>query len=752
MPQSLLIEVRFHEGRYHGQADGFDDEDGWPPSPGRLFQALVAGAARGATFQPDDWRALEWLERLDPPRIAAPAIRRGRAVRRFVPNNDLDSVGGDPARVGEIRVGKQWRPCFFDPEVPILFVWSVESGATEAARVCSIATRLYQLGRGIDMAWASGQVLDEGEAEAALSSHPGVLRTPGGPGITATPHPGTLASLVRRYQRKRERLITVGAGRKSRQLFTQPPKASFAHTGYDAPVRSLYFELRTSERGFAPQAVAAAAPLLTGLRDAAARRLQNALPESAELFERLIVGRGAGPRDIPQRIRLVPVPSIGFEHTDPSIRRITVEVPAQCPIRIDDLKWAFAGLPACDPQTGESWHGHLVSADDTRMAKRFAKSARVFRSITPVALSGASRRRLGPAHVKSADERSREERVAAGIVVQALRHAGIRARPTDIRVQREPFHRRGVRAELFAAGSRFSKHALWHVQVQFRELVPGPMVIGDGRFCGLGLMEPVTSFTSDSDVFVFRLDGRRPIAAEDRPALVRCLRRALMSLARDDSGGVSRLFSGHEQDGRPTRAGHHAHVFLAADGDSGDDGSLNRLIVAAPWAVDRRAGSRGGNQRRFFDDVVRRLTELKAGPLGRFDGLVAEPVLDGDPLLGPASLWIGETPYVATRNLKRRDDPADFIKADALAECRRRGLPSPVEVEALDTRSGPRGGRPAAMLKLRFATTVRGPVLIGRDSHTGGGLFRTVSCRRPGASEDFMVERDQQLDQERSSP
>ena len=454
MQQSLLIAVRFHEGRYHGQADRFGDDDGWPPSPGRLFQALVAGAARGATLHTEDRRALEWLEGLATPRIAAPAVRCGRAVRRFVPNNDLDSVGGDPARIGEIRVGKQWRPCYFDPEIPVLFVWRFEWGAAEAAHVCSIATRLYQLGRGIDMAWAFGRVLNEHEAEAALMSHPGVLRTPGGVGMTATPHPGTLASLVQRFHRNREKLATVSAGRKSHQLFTQPPKASFAHTGYDAPVGRLHFELRTSERGFAPQALASAVPLLTALRDAAAQRLHDAVPESALRFEKLIIGRGASARDLAQRVRLVPVPSIGTEHTDPSNRRIMVEVPAECPIRIDDLVWAFVGLPACDPHTGESWNGHLVSTEDARMAQRFAKSAREFRSITPVALSGASRRRLEPANTKSAAERSREERVAAGSVVQALRHAGIRARPTDIRVQREPVHRRGVRAEHFAAGSR----------------------------------------------------------------------------------------------------------------------------------------------------------------------------------------------------------------------------------------------------------------------------------------------------------
>ena len=492
--------------------------------------------------------------------------------------------------------------------------------------------------------------------------------------------------------------------------------------------RILHFELRASGRGFAPQALASAAPLLTGLRDAAAQRLSEAVPESGPLFEKLIIGRGAGPRDLAQRVRLVPAPSIGAEHTDPSIRRIMVEIPPECPIWLGDLAWAFAGIGVCDPQTGGSRNGHLVSTEDARMAQRFCRPAREFRSITPVALSGALRRRLERADTKSADERSREECAAAGSVVQALRHADIRARPTDIRVQREPFQRRGVRAELFAAGSRFSKHALWHVQLRFREVVSGPMVIGDGRFCGLGLMEPVLGAERVGDVFVFRLHGQQPIAAGDRPALVRSLRRALMSLARDDSGGVGRLFSGHEPDGRSDSAGHHAHVFLAADGDGTGDGSITRLIVAAPWAVDRRAGRTPGRQRRFFDKVVRRLTELRAGPLGRFDGLVAELMNDGDSVLGPASLWIGATPYIATRNLKRRDDPASFVEADVRAECRRRGLPSPAEVEVLDVRSGPRGGRPAATLKLRFARAVRGPILLGRDSHAGGGLFRAASC------------------------
>ena len=500
MSRALRIAVRFHEGRYHGHADRFRGVDGWPPSPGRLFQALVAAAARGARLLDDDRRALCWLEQLDPPRIAAPPVLRGQSVKLFVPNNDLDAVGGDPERVSEIRTEKHWRPHFFDPDQPVVYVWNFDSGETEAERVRSIAARLYQLGRGVDMAWAVADVLPRDQADAILVAHAGALYAPGGGGEggeVACPHSGTFASLVERHERGRGRLVWNLSDGKPRQLFAQPPSASFRSIGYGTPPRRLHFELR-DESGFAPRPLRLAAPLIAGLRDAAAAKLRASLPAQAALFEKLIIGRGAGPRDLDLRVRMTPLPSIGAVHADLSIRRVMIEVPAQCPIRVDDIRWAFAGLAPCDPETGDAWPGRLVSTEDSGMAARFSQDGRIFRSVTAVALPAAARRRLGANEngaLKDAGERLREEARAAGAVIQALRHAGVRARPTDIRVQREPFQRRGAMAERFAEGSRFSKHALWHLELQFPRAVPGPLIIGDGRFCGLGVMAPRTERT-----------------------------------------------------------------------------------------------------------------------------------------------------------------------------------------------------------------------------------------------------------------
>ena len=160
----LLLGVQFQCARYHG-LDG-EGRPEWPPSPARLFQALVAGASKGAVLCKEDRDALAWLEQLEAPIIAAPAVRRGQYFSHFMPNNDLDTVGGDPARISEIRSAtKRFHPQIFDGETSFLYVWSFDHGMEHAERMCDIALRLYQLGRGVDMAWAIAEVLDADEAD-----------------------------------------------------------------------------------------------------------------------------------------------------------------------------------------------------------------------------------------------------------------------------------------------------------------------------------------------------------------------------------------------------------------------------------------------------------------------------------------------------------------------------------------------------------------------------------------------------------
>ena len=73
MPDWLSIAVTFPNGRYHGHE--------WPPSPARLFQALLAGVMTGRYRE--RWEEaspiLEWLERQPAPVIVSGATHDAKA-------------------------------------------------------------------------------------------------------------------------------------------------------------------------------------------------------------------------------------------------------------------------------------------------------------------------------------------------------------------------------------------------------------------------------------------------------------------------------------------------------------------------------------------------------------------------------------------------------------------------------------------------------------------------------------------------
>jgi CRISPR-associated protein Csb2 len=314
VPDALVITVRFHDGRYHGAGD-------WPPAPGRLFQALVAGVAVGRSIAPPDRDALAWLEQQDPPVILAPAARQGRGFSTYVPNNDLDAVpgietvAGNPAgyikrkdrweiAASGIRAAKSVRPWLFDAAQPLVYLWPAVTDEPEREGIAALADRLYRLGRGIDPAWAEGRLLPAAQSDELIAAHEGPVWRPAGAGPDgfAVPGRGTLSSLEARHAAFLKRFRQVGIGRRVQTAFANPPKPRFRQIRYEAPPQRLLFDLRAPDGRFLVLPAAEAAPLVRRLVDRAAARLAAALPADAAKIERFLVGRGAGPADLPRRI------------------------------------------------------------------------------------------------------------------------------------------------------------------------------------------------------------------------------------------------------------------------------------------------------------------------------------------------------------------------------------------------------------------------------------------------------------------
>lgn len=735
MQAALVLSVRFHDGRYHGTG-------AWPPAPARLFQALVAGAAQGSKLAAPYRAALGWLEQLEPPIIAAPIARVGRSFTTYVPNNDLDSVGGDPARLGEIRAAKAIRPRLFNAALPLTYAWTFQTNAAALAHAqttCTIAEHLFQLGRGVDMAWAEARIIKAEAIDAQLAAPGTTLFRPGigEQGLPLVcPCSGSLQSLEQRFAGQRRQFSEQRVGRKMRTLFARPNKPLFRLISYNNPSVFLLFELRKPFGpgplpDFAPVALTKTTALVTSLRDGAAGRLRNALPGDPNhlaAVERVFVGRHADDADKAARIRITPLPSIGHLHANQAIRRILVEVPPDCPFSAGDIEWSFAGLDLTDHATGEVL-ATLFASDQRSMLRHYGmlphETRRVWRTVTPAALpEAAARRRIDPRRLtetseqKGAGERQIEETRAIEATWAALRHSGIDTRPSRVQVQREPFSGRGSRAEAFAPGTRFPKERLWHVEIAFPTPIQGPLAIGDGRYLGLGLMQPV-----DDGLLVFGMPAEPRVAFDRRGDLLNAVRRALMACARREDGGVPRLFSGHEPDGSPAASGQHDHIFLAA-ADLDRDGFLDRLLVVAPWMCDRSIRVTD-ETRILFNAVGSELRQVRAGALGVLDLAAPTTPDDADALVGPARIWRSHTRYQLTRHPKRRAGIDGAVKADVLAECQRRQLPAPtIEVGGLGYASP---GELVVDLQLRFPKAVPGPILLGRDSHRGGGLFLAVT-------------------------
>jgi len=488
----LVLVVRFADGRYHGHGD-------WPPSPMRLFQALVAGVCSRGGLTETERRALEWLERLDPPIVCAPVARRGQEVISYVPNNDKD-------RLLQVQTGrrvahgvKRYRPFIFADDAEFIYMWGFERSERDARSHASViavcAQHIYQFGRGVDTAWAWGGIVSDEEADRIWRTYPGEIVRPSAGASQRTlrcPAAGTLESLKRRHDAFRSRF-----GYASRTVsYRRPPNPLFRTVAYESPPSRQLFELRdahATER-LVPWPLTKGSVLVTTIRDQAVQRLRNSLTDRGSDIERMLVGRrpdGSNAAATADRVRILPLPSVGHEHADMQIRRLLVEVPSTCAIRADDVYWALSGL---EPSaTGPVLPRIVLVRAPADFARHYGVTVRndgfqVWRTVTPAALPYAAAR---TSRAKSGSKRRAREELVAVAVAQALRHAGVRARLLSIKPQREPFQMNGALAQDFASGTRFVPARLWHVELTLDRKITGPLVIGDGRFLGLGVMMPV---------------------------------------------------------------------------------------------------------------------------------------------------------------------------------------------------------------------------------------------------------------------
>ncbi len=482
MSDHLCISVRWLDSRYHGRVDDGDSAE-WPPSPLRLFQALLAGAKRvhWTNQLAESFRWLETASERQPPAMAAPAAQSASPYTLFVPNNDTDRAG-DMQRAAKIV-----RPTILPEECIAHYLWPVSSDERKhAENIVACTKHLTVLGLGIDLAFANGQIIND----AAAAMLPGIRWTPLPAHIFSghpmrTPVAGTL-----------ERLELVYASQLSRLAdgISHPPLpfrayniTSYHRSDAQLPRPNIVFKLVDEANKTYSHPHAQLIHVAAWVRHAAIE-WTRANPRLRDLAE-FVSGHGDRLKSDYRQLSYIPLPSIGHMHTEPDIRRVIVAEPVGSSGEALRRVAAFLHGTLLKPETAASRNGpviRLVRSQPDGVTRQYLGSSDSWVSVTPVILPGHDDHK--PAKTEK-------------LIQKALRQSGIE-QPCEFTWSAVPnfknclaaykHDRNGRRIGYFRPGHLQDGTAV-HVRLRFKQAdgtpirVAGPLCVGAGRHCGLGV-------------------------------------------------------------------------------------------------------------------------------------------------------------------------------------------------------------------------------------------------------------------------
>jgi len=475
MTASLCISVTFLDPLFHGMGDG--DVPEWPPSPMRLFQALLAGSrtgCRGPTWSDAKAAAFHWLEGRAPPDIVAPVARRATGSILFVPNNDADKTFDRQDRL----TSKTVRPQRLTDGDTLHYLWPLRAGDGASARghaelLCREARHLLALGWGIDQVVGNGRILADADA-TALSGQRWREWDGHWPGHRElrVPMEGSLADL----ERVHESFLRRVSGR----AFLPPLKPKrFALAPYlpstALPPRSCaVFELPEGV-AFPQTNVIQVAAMLRSLacRPEHRRDFQAQFTDDPEVY---LAGHIQDAARTPPRFSYLPLPTIGHEHADGMVRRLLLAEPWGGDG--SRARWAQSRLHGVTlKDTDGNERGalrNLWRSGSQDMLGRYSEPSRTWATVTPVILPGFD---------------DSDRRKAERLFLKAVEHAALPVRAvTDLTLRKAPFWPGSQHPRLYRRPAYLKDYAGWHVHVRFAEPIPGPLAIGAGRHCGLGVL------------------------------------------------------------------------------------------------------------------------------------------------------------------------------------------------------------------------------------------------------------------------
>ena len=554
-PSKFGIEVNFLTGRYVATAYNNRRAGEWPPHPARLFSAMVDAWADRDEREPRESRLLEWLEAQGPPAIAASGAEHRRVVSHFVPVNDATVVGTalQERRYRQIRQleseldqamassGEQSRKArsirtrlvksrnvesqvtkagttnpstalamfpeqrvrqerFFpsvSPVVPrVTYLWDAVLSDEMQKTLDDLLARVTRLGH--SSSFVACRLVD---------SLPEATLIPGSASGTSlrTVQPGQFRELERLFERH------GGNGPRSLPFTMTSYSAGDESPNESGPLRRpntagewIVFELEHGSRWLP---VTRAPELASAMRDAVIRHAEP--PTPAEVS-------GIGPDGVPvdtPHLAFLSLPLVGSRYADGRVMGVVLSIPdgvseagrqaiyravgtweRDSADRPPTLRLADGSVKVCLKRLLETAEAR------TLQPKVWSREALRWISVTPIALP----RHPGQLSGGTAAARAKAWQAAEEAVVASCEHVGL---PTPVNMHLSlsplirgarhvrdcpPFQRKGAQGEVV-------RRQLVHAVLTFDEPLHGPLMLGAGRFAGLGLMRPILTSTRPTE-------------------------------------------------------------------------------------------------------------------------------------------------------------------------------------------------------------------------------------------------------------
>ena len=472
---SLVLEIEFLTGACRAARSPASEVPDWPPQPDRVFSALVcAWAVRGG--RQDERQALEWLEEQPAPTVHASGHVARTTPDVFVPPNDLKISKTAKTYLKVMPDARPRQPRRFPvarPDDPVMaVVWPESPGPDLRASLDGVARDVAYLGHSTSLVRCRF-LLDD----SATPPHPGAP-------ARRTVYPGRLAELQEAHQANPVRpVIRPGASASG------APVTSRAGPSTEWLVLEVIEGQPPDLRACALVCRAVRRALMSGYGRA---EMGDAIPE--------IVSGHTADRNPTQlsHLAIVPLAFAGYPHADGRVFGFALVPPAGTDLRaVPGFVRAFEKVAPYDPRRerrvlklegaplGKPLHlaPAGASAIHSLSPAPYTESAQVWASVTPIVLDR---------HLKRNGEREIREIIAgacenAGLPrpdpdrIQVGKHSAIEGAPSARPPAGAPPWTRWKTPESLATRS------LVHAVIDFGRDTSGPVLLGAGRFTGLGL-------------------------------------------------------------------------------------------------------------------------------------------------------------------------------------------------------------------------------------------------------------------------